>query len=172
MTAALSFRSALCTGCLNCVLACKQENRTGPGVSWLKLERFESRSPDRIWWELQTCLHCPQAPCVSICPAGALRQSDEGVVVVDEDACVVGCQVCVSACDYDAIQIEPEAGYFGTELERMTAALPHQSREPSKISLCTLCTHRSDGSTACVLSCPTAALSVQPAGAAERIRLA
>ena len=161
MTAPLQFHSALCTGCLNCVLACKQENRTGPSVAWLRIERVESRSPERISWALHTCRHCDAAPCVATCPTNALSQSPEGLVSVDAGQCVPGCRQCLSACAYDALFEVPPSGYFGTTLELRSAALPHQQHPIGTISLCTLCCHRADGTIACVQSCPTGALTTQ-----------
>ena len=75
------------------------------------------------------------------------------------------------SCAYDALHAVPETGYFGTGLERSADALAHQRHRPGTISLCTLCAHRADGTTACVLSCPTAALTVAPGGPGPRVRL-
>jgi Fe-S-cluster-containing hydrogenase component 2 len=45
---------------------------------------------------------------VTACPKSALSQDEEtGVIVVDENLCV-GCDWCISACDFGAIMIHPE----------------------------------------------------------------
>jgi len=171
MSAVMVFRSARCTGCMNCVVACKQENRTGPGVNWLRIERHEKRAPDRITWQLGICVHCDSPACVAVCPSSALRKSAEGVVSVDAAACQPDCGVCLTACAYGALSLVPATGYFGTRQEREAACLDHQHHQPGKISLCTLCAHRG-GDTACANACPTGALTVQGSGPVTSMRYA
>ena len=171
MSAVLVFRSALCTGCMNCIVACKQENRTGPGVNWLRIERHEKRAPDRITWQLRICVHCDAPECVAVCPSSALRKSSDGVVSIDAAACLQHCGLCLTACAYDALSLVPETGYFDTPLERESACLDHQHHQPGKASLCTLCAHRG-GELACANACPTGALTVQGSGPVTSVRYA
>jgi Fe-S-cluster-containing dehydrogenase component len=172
MTTQLHFRAVRCTGCLTCVVACKQENRTGPGVSWLRVERVETRSPDSVSWRLRLCLQCADPPCVDQCPTGALRKSADGLVSINSEHCLPGCGLCAAACPHGALQTQPAADYFGTDLERTAAALPHQQHRSGTISLCTLCAHRTDGNTACASSCPTGALIAVPTAGPPLVRLA
>ena len=49
------------------------------------------------------CWHCAQAPCVEVCPAGAMRRdAGTGLVWVDASRCV-GCWTCVLACPFGAV---------------------------------------------------------------------
>ena len=54
-----------------------------------------------------TCLNCEDAPCMNICPTGALhRPESDGMVMVNEDFCI-GCAMCVNACPVGAITLDP-----------------------------------------------------------------
>ena len=50
--------------------------------------------------------HCSDAPCVSICPTGALFRRPDGIVDFDTSLCI-GCKSCMQACPYDALYIDP-----------------------------------------------------------------
>lgn len=57
-----------------------------------------------------TCLNCEDAPCVNICPTGAMhRPRPDGMVLVDPDLCI-GCAMCVNACPIGAVILDPEDG--------------------------------------------------------------
>ncbi len=54
-----------------------------------------------------TCLNCEEAPCMSICPTGALhRLESDAMVTVKKDLCN-GCAMCVDACPVGAITLDP-----------------------------------------------------------------
>ena len=54
-----------CTGCMTCVIACKQENLTRPGVWWNKILELESEALDRIIYLRHACMHCEDPPCLT-----------------------------------------------------------------------------------------------------------
>lgn len=92
-----------CVGCEACTVACKAENFTTGGVSWLRIVKAETgKFPNvkRHPFPLQ-CQHCENAPCVDVCPTHATYIRDDGIVAVDYDKCV-GCRYCVVACPYGA----------------------------------------------------------------------
>ena len=93
-----------CAGCGACVVACQLQNNQGPGVSWVKLDTVEwgeaAGEAGRAYLP-HACMHCENPECVSVCPTGASQKLDDGVVIVDYDACIT-CGYCMSACPYGA----------------------------------------------------------------------
>ncbi|MDR1264861.1 MAG: 4Fe-4S dicluster domain-containing protein [Propionibacteriaceae bacterium] len=104
----------LCIGCEACTVACKANNFTPSGVSWLRIVKDEAgQFPNvtRLPFPLQ-CQQCAKAPCVDVCPTGATYVRDDGIVAVNYDKCV-GCQYCVLACPYGARTfVEDLAPYY------------------------------------------------------------
>jgi phenylacetyl-CoA:acceptor oxidoreductase subunit 1 len=88
------------------------------------------------------CMHCAEPPCVPVCPTGASRQREDGIVWVAHDACV-GCGYCAMACPYRARHLVREAdSYFAapTPPERASA---HPERR-GVMTKCTFCKERID----------------------------
>ncbi|MEM8627661.1 MAG: 4Fe-4S dicluster domain-containing protein [Pseudomonadota bacterium] len=55
----------------------------------------------------KSCLHCEDAPCVTVCPTGAsFKRSEDGIVLVEENWCI-GCGLCAWACPYGAREMDP-----------------------------------------------------------------
>jgi Fe-S-cluster-containing dehydrogenase component len=149
-----------CTGCMTCVIACKQENLTRPGVWWNKILELESETLDRIIYVRHACMHCENPPCLRSCPIEAIYQRPDGIVLIDQEACD-GCQTCVSACPYGAIDINPDADYFADrKLPFEEAGESHRRHPPDKAGKCTLCVHRIEAGQApvCVSGCPSKAM--------------
>ena len=48
------------------------------------------------------CFQCPKPDCLEACPEGAIYNTDDGVVLVDEDKCN-SCGDCVDGCPYGMI---------------------------------------------------------------------
>jgi formate dehydrogenase iron-sulfur subunit len=97
-----------CTGCEECVLACKEQNGLGPDglrsgqqtVDGLSSTRFSTilREPGGHYVR-QQCRHCLEPACVSACLVGAMKKTPEGPVVYDSELCM-GCRYCLAACPY------------------------------------------------------------------------
>ena len=151
-----------CVGCHACVVSCKEWNTGGYGSAlsdedaygdqplgaWLnRVHTYEITPPDaaaRIVHFPKSCLHCDDAPCVTVCPTGAShKRSEDGIVLVDEDMCI-GCGLCAWACPYGAREMDP--------VEKV-------------MKKCTLCVDRiynenlpqEDRQPACVRTCPSKA---------------
>ena len=96
-----------CTGCGACEQACTQRNDLPEGESYIHLLKRESA--EERWCLPIQCQHCADAPCESVCPAGATYHHPSGVVLVNEKMCV-GCKYCAVACPYGARVYEEETG--------------------------------------------------------------
>jgi len=93
------------------------------------------------------CRHCEDAPCMVVCPSGALKRRDEnGPVLVDQEKCI-GCAFCVQACPFGVIRLAKCPGADASE--------KHMA-----VIKCDLCAERqAEGlEPACVTSCPVGAL--------------
>jgi len=85
------------------------------------------------------CNHCDDAPCVIVCPTGAIsRRSPDDPVLVDKDRCI-GCRMCVQACPFGVIVMNPSGR--GAAKCDLCVARQRQGRDP-----------------ACAEACPTGAL--------------
>ena len=129
----LRIRKKDCMGCHACEVACKQEHELGVGP---RLIRVIEESPDFI---PVFCHHCTKAPCAEACPVDAISRNEEGIVLIDDDACI-GCRDCIEACPFAAMQFEDQ---------KETAVK------------CDLCVHRlaESKSPACISVCPTGCIS-------------
>jgi Fe-S-cluster-containing dehydrogenase component len=151
-----------CVGCHACVVSCKEWNTGGYGAplsdqdaygdnpvgAWLNRVHTHEVTPPgaaaRIVHFPKSCLHCDDAPCVTVCPTGAsFKRGEDGIVLVDEEMCI-GCGLCAWACPYGAREMDP--------VEKV-------------MKKCTLCVDRIynenlpeiDREPACVRACPTRA---------------
>lgn len=130
-----------CIGCHACTVACKEEHDVPVGVfrTWVKYIEKGHFPASRRHFGVMRCNHCDAAPCVEICPTSALFYRPDRIVDFDNSRCI-GCQSCMQACPYDALYIHPDTH---------TAAK------------CNFCAHRIEIGLepACVLVCPTRAIS-------------
>ncbi len=151
-----------CVGCHACVTSCKEWNSgqygapltdldaygaEPEGVFLNRVHAFEAVPEDgaaRVVHFPRSCLHCADAPCVTVCPTGAsYKRVEDGIVLVEESACI-GCGLCAWACPYGAREMDAAAGVM---------------------KKCTLCVDRiyneniveEDRIPACVRACPTGA---------------
>ncbi|MGD9319900.1 MAG: 4Fe-4S dicluster domain-containing protein [Desulfobacteraceae bacterium] len=146
-----------CTGCMTCVIACKQENLTRPGVWWNRVLELESESLDRIIYFRYACMHCDNPPCVEACPEHAIYKRPDGIVLIAQKKCQ-GHGECMKACPYGVIDVNPEQDYFpGQNLPFQGIEEAHRMHPPGKASTCTLCVHRIEQGKepACVAECPS-----------------
>jgi anaerobic dimethyl sulfoxide reductase subunit B (iron-sulfur subunit) len=143
---AFSFDALRCSGCMACVVACQDQNDFSADeiVAFRHVTGYEEGGypNERISHLSLSCQHCGDAPCLTVCPAGAIsRRQEDGVVLVDHGLCV-GCHSCELACPFGAPKF-PEDG---------------------KMAKCDLCYIRRDHDMkpACVRVCPAQALDVGP----------
>ena len=143
-----------CLACRTCELACALAHAAAEDL--LEAIRAEGARP-RIYIEsagrlavpLQ-CRHCEDAPCVRVCPSGALwRPDDAGPVLVQQDRCI-GCAFCVEACPFGVIRVARQVRADASENGLV-------------VIKCDLCQQRQAAGLppACVTSCPVRALSFE-----------
>jgi formate dehydrogenase iron-sulfur subunit len=114
-------------------------------VNWRHVKFIEKFSPDRheaAWLMMSdVCKHCVNAPCLEVCPTGAILRTEFDTVFIHEPACN-GCRDCVTACPFGVI---------------------HMSASRGTAQKCTFCYDRlreSDGglAPACAKACPTSSI--------------
>jgi Fe-S-cluster-containing dehydrogenase component len=118
----------ICVGCHACAVACKEWNNSNygaplsdqdpygadPSGSWLnRIHSYEvlpREGTAQIVHFPKSCLHCDDAPCVTVCPTGAsYKRAEDGIVLVNEDTCM-GCGLCAWACPYGAREMDAAEG--------------------------------------------------------------
>ena len=147
-----------CVGCHACVISCKEWNTANYGAplsdvdaygaspvgTFLnRVHTFEIKADNRPAQTLhfpRSCLHCEDAPCVTVCPTGAsYKRTEDGIVLVNEDDCM-GCGLCAWACPYGAREMDAQAGI----MKKCTLCvdriynenIPEEDRVPSCVRTC------------------------------------
>ena len=145
-----------CVGCRACVVACKAENKTPPGVSYTVVVEEALASPDgRPIFMTKPCFHCENPPCVPVCPVSAtFKREQDGIVVVDYDRCI-GCRYCLVACPYGARFADFGENYPAVAAETDYAQVPSPEYNQFRVRAkgespignarkCTFCLHLQD----------------------------
>jgi Fe-S-cluster-containing dehydrogenase component len=141
-----------CTGCGDCIAACKLENNVaivspeqadeGRVLSWMDiLTVYEGEYPNiRVKRIPKPCFHCENPPCIKVCPVHATYINDDGLVGQIYHRCI-GCRYCMAACPYTAKVFnwyEPE-----WPIEFKSCMNPDVSmRVKGVVEKCSFCSHR------------------------------
>ncbi len=125
--------TTVCIGCKACQVACHQWNdlpaEKGPNnglpvlsgdsydntgslsaVNWRHVKFVEQFSGDanrsQAAWLMMSdvCKNCKDAPCLEVCPTGAILRTEFDTVYINPPACN-GCRDCVSACPFGVIHM-------------------------------------------------------------------
>jgi len=145
-TKIVACRIERCLGCRSCELACAVEHSQSKTLreAVRELPRPQARvhvePAGRGGLPLQ-CRHCEDAPCVLVCPTGALhRDENTGTVQVDANLCI-GCKLCILMCPLGVLHI----GKAGRSAIKCDQCLARQTNGQPP---------------ACVTACPTHALQL------------
>lgn len=135
-----------CLGCRSCEIECAVAHSATKSL--LGALREEPRPLPRVQVEAAEgfvmplqCRHCEDAPCVTVCPSGALKKlGPEQPVIFEEERCI-GCMTCVLACPFGLVRPDRKHAVVKCDfcIERQ-----EQGEEP-----------------ACVTACPTGAIQVR-----------
>ena len=124
-----------CIGCHACTIACKAEHDIPVGVNrcWVKtVERGKFPDTQRLFLPV-LCNQCTEAPCMAICPTGALFKRKDGIVDLNSASCI-GCRACMAACPYDQLFIDP--GTHTAEKCNFCANRIENQLQPACVSVC------------------------------------
>lgn len=74
-----------CIGCKSCVVSCKAENVTPPGVFYRTVQEIETGSYPNISqiFVPTNCMQCDNPPCMKAAPSGAIYKRPDGIVAID-----------------------------------------------------------------------------------------
>ena len=159
-----------CIGCDYCVYACQATNDVTDAMRW-NIRRDDVTQTGNVYHLTRPCLHCTNAPCVSVCPVGATFNRADGLVIMDYDKCI-GCRYCQTACPYGARSFNWEARLAEDDDNDKFPDFgrPEVDKRPrGVVEKCTFCVHRIDAglekglmpgedpeaTPACVNICPT-----------------
>lgn len=120
-------------------------------VNWRHVKFIEkSELPDRsdLAWMMMSdvCKHCVNAPCLEVCPTGAIIRTEFDSVYIQENVCN-GCRDCIAACPFGVIH---------------TSGIENEGKGTAK--KCTLCYDRLQHGMqpACSQACPTQSIQFGP----------
>lgn len=94
-----------CIGCQSCYQACG-ECETHKGVPMIHLEYIDrSHSVQTV---PVVCMHCDQPTCAEVCPADAIKRTEDGVVQTARKPRCIACNNCVLACPFGVPKMQTE----------------------------------------------------------------
>ena len=149
----------ICVGCHACAVNCKEWNTGGHSAPLTDLMPYGDK-PTGVWFNRihtfevedetsgesrtvhfpKSCLHCEDAPCVTVCPTGAsYKREEDGIVLVNAETCI-GCKLCSWACPYGAREYDETEGVMKKCtlcVDRIyNETLAPESRVPACVSTC------------------------------------
>jgi Fe-S-cluster-containing dehydrogenase component len=86
-----------CIGCQACVQACT-ECDTHKGHSMIHLEYLDRAHSTQTIPTI--CMHCDSPTCAEVCPADAIKRTEDGVVQSARKPRCIACNNCVLACPF------------------------------------------------------------------------
>ena len=135
-----------CLACKSCEIACAVAHSTSGRLEESVVEHPKPQK--RVTVEAagefavpMQCRHCEDAPCIAVCPTGAIyRHKADSPVLIEQDRCI-GCKYCIVVCPFGVIDI---------------------SSDGKAVVKCDLCIERTKKGEepACVEACPTKALKL------------
>ncbi len=119
-----------CIGCRACSRACVNVNNLHPDDDGSNVSLQHREIPTFDKWSVvnpvhgvktdgssfstnikKQCMHCLEPACVSVCPVGALAQTEKGPVIYRTERCI-GCRYCMIACPFEVPKFDWNSGIF------------------------------------------------------------
>jgi molybdopterin-containing oxidoreductase family iron-sulfur binding subunit len=167
-----------CFGCQTCAAACKIANNLPKGLNYNVVYTVTSGDTKTINGTAVArgalandsaggsypnckldflpvnCQHCASPACLAVCPTGATRQDENGIVTVDSDTCI-GCESCIKACPYDGVRtlIGANTEYYLDVVVGEADAPAHKVATVEKCTFCKNLVERGE-KPACMQLCP------------------
>jgi formate dehydrogenase iron-sulfur subunit len=157
---AILFDTTRCSACRGCQVACKEWNeheatvtefngsyenpKTLSSNTWVRMRFTEVERQGKLsfLFTRNSCMHCTDASCATVCPVKAITKTAEGFVHIDQEWCI-GCGTCTEACPFH---------------------IPHLDHHEGTATKCQACTSvglnrlQAGAEPACVKACPPDAL--------------
>ncbi|MGA1870215.1 MAG: 4Fe-4S dicluster domain-containing protein [bacterium] len=103
-----------CIGCKQCQIACAVEHSENKDIYSAVFEPVTPRPRILVAPGLyfntsfpNKCRHCDPAPCLHVCPTGAISRDEEhNIVCVDGRKCIT-CAMCAMVCPFDVLTFYP-----------------------------------------------------------------
>ena len=137
-----------CIGCHACEHACS-ECETHKGHSMIHIEYVDRGHS--VQTVPMVCMHCDSPTCADVCPADAIKRSDDGRVMTARKPRCIGCSNCVLACPF---------------------GVPKMMTELDLMMKCDMCFDRTSTGRKpmCATVCPSGALYYGPREEIEALR--
>jgi Fe-S-cluster-containing dehydrogenase component len=139
---------ARCIGCQACVNACA-ECETHRGTPMIHVDYLDRENS--IATVPTVCMHCDDPTCAQVCPADAIKKTDDGIVQSSLKPRCIACSNCALACPF---------------------GVPKMMVEIEQMMKCDMCYERTAAGKKpmCATVCPSQALTYLPVGQIERER--
>jgi carbon-monoxide dehydrogenase iron sulfur subunit len=139
-----------CIGCQMCMMDCAAHHADPKDSPIVYPQAWKLISESRMFVDLEgpepvplLCKHCENAPCVTVCPTGAIRIDEHyGFKILNKDLCI-GCRSCLLTCPFGLISMD------------------HEGRVAQKCDMC-IQKFQEGLEPVCVQVCPRGALSLKP----------
>jgi Fe-S-cluster-containing dehydrogenase component len=98
---------ARCIGCQSCIQACT-ECDTHKGHSMIQLDVMDRAGSTQT--VPVVCMHCDSPTCAEVCPADAIKRTEDGVVQTARKPRCIACNNCVLACPFGVPKMNSAVG--------------------------------------------------------------
>ncbi|WML32845.1 4Fe-4S dicluster domain-containing protein [Clostridium sp. OS1-26] len=110
MSFIVDFDSEKCTGCGACAIACMDykdiDLKFHKPLRQIITKEWIRNGITKVEFISAACMHCEDAPCADICPRGCIYKNKENGLTDYDNSLCVGCKVCASVCQYNAISFD------------------------------------------------------------------